>query len=116
MSKEIKFNEKDRAIVEVLKNATKPMTNKEISAALGTPVAAGTLTSCVNKGIIAVAGKVEVSSSAPREVNTYAFVTDEKLKTGAVILNPEVEDPDDIALQMELDDYDDNGDPKSFDA
>lgn len=81
MSKEIKFNEKDRAIVEVLKNSSKPMTNKEISAALGTPVAAGTLTSCVNKGIIAVAGKVEVSSPAPREVNTYAFVTDEKLKT-----------------------------------
>jgi hypothetical protein len=81
MSKEIKFNEKDYAIVKVLKEAGKAMTNKEISAALETAVAAGTLTSCVNKGIIAVAGKVEVSSPAPRQVNTYAFVTDEKLKT-----------------------------------
>ena len=75
MSKEIKFNEKDRAILEVLKNSSKPMTNKEISAALGTPVAADTLTSCVNKGIIAVAGKVEVSSPAPREANKHTKIS-----------------------------------------
>lgn len=59
--------------------------------------------------------KVTPAEMPAEEVNNTQ-PTDEKLKTEAVILNPEVEDPDDIELQMELDDYDDNGDPKSFDA
>ena len=59
--------------------------------------------------------KVTPADVSAEEVNNIQ-PTDEKLKTEAVILNPEAEDPDDIALQMELDDYDDNGDPKSFDA
>ena len=59
--------------------------------------------------------KVTPADVSAEEVNNIQ-PTDEKLKTEAVILNPEAEDPDDIALQMELDDYDANGDPKSFDA
>lgn len=42
--------------------------------------------------------------------------TEENLVAEAVILNPDATDPDDIELQMELDDYDDDGEPKSFDA
>lgn len=59
--------------------------------------------------------KVTPTDISAEEIDdTHA--TEENLETEAVILNPEATDPDDIALQMELDDYDDNGEPKSFDA
>ena len=81
MSKnKITYNDKDRAIVAALKNAGKPLTAKEISEIVKFEVAPGTLTAAKAKGLIDVAGKVEVARPVEREVNAYVFVTDEVLQ------------------------------------
>lgn len=78
--KTITYNEKDYAIVNALKGANTPLTRKEIGELAGMDIAAGTLTSCVNKGLIAVAGKKEVLRPVPRKVNGYVYITDEVMK------------------------------------
>lgn len=47
-------------------------------------------------------------------INTYDFT--EALMDEAVNLTPMAQDPDEMRLQLELDDYDDNGEIKSFAA
>ena len=76
----INYSEKDYAIVKALKEAGKPLTGKEISEIVKFEVAPGTLTAAKGKGLIDVAGKVEVARPVEREVNAYVFVTDEVLQ------------------------------------
>ena len=76
----INYSEKDYAIVKALKEAGKPLTGKEISEIVKFEVAPGTLTATKGKGLIDVAGKVEVARPVEREVNAYVFVTDEVLQ------------------------------------
>lgn len=75
--KKINYTEKDRVIVSILKDSEVDLTIAEISAIAGMPIAPGTMTSAVNKGLIAVSGKKTVERPAKRKVTEYAFVTDE---------------------------------------
>lgn len=78
--KQINYTEKDYLVVRVLKEAGKPLTNREINELAGQTIAAGTLGSAVTKGLIAVAGKTEVMRAVPRKVNAYTYLTDEPQK------------------------------------
>jgi predicted Zn-ribbon and HTH transcriptional regulator len=80
--KTVVYNDNDRDIVAVLKEAGEPMTLAEIGAALGREVKPGTLTSTKNKGLIATADeKKVVMRKANRPVNRYEFITDEAMKS-----------------------------------
>lgn len=78
--KKITYNEKDKLIVKVLKDADTPMTLAEICDAAGTNIEAASITRAVNKGLVEVAGKVDVKRPAKREVESYTLITDEELK------------------------------------
>lgn len=60
------YNEKDKAIVNVLRNAEKPMTMKEIAEVAGVTLVAGNLTGAMTKGLIAVAGETVVERPAKK--------------------------------------------------
>lgn len=75
--KKINYTEKDRLIVKILKDSEVDLTIAEISEIAGMPIAPGTMTSAVNKGLIAVSGKKTVERPAKRNVAEYVFVTDE---------------------------------------
>ena len=79
--KKINYTEKDKVIVSILKDSEVDLTIAEISAIAGMPIAPGTMTSAVNKGLIAVSGKKTVERPAKRKVAEYSFVTDEVATT-----------------------------------
>lgn len=77
MAKETKINytENDRAIVNALKGAGRPMTLAEINEATGLKLVAGNIVSAMRKGLIAKTGEVDVEKAGTRKVYTYNFVT-----------------------------------------
>lgn len=71
----VKYNANETAIVNFLKaNEGKAFTLAEMSAALGFPVASGTVVSLIKKGNVRNAGMVEVP--AVKEVSSFGFVAD----------------------------------------
>lgn len=80
--KQIKFSEKDRAIVAILKNSETDLTLAEISLAYGEKVAPGTITSLINKGVVGKSDeKRTVFRPSKRKVNVYTLVTAEPQHT-----------------------------------
>ena len=80
--KQIKFSEKDRAIVSILKNSETDLTLAEISLAYGEKVAPGTITSLINKGVVGKSSeKRTVFRPSKRNVNVYVLVTAEPQQT-----------------------------------
>lgn len=55
--KSVKLNEKQVAILGVLKGAEKPMTLREVSAVVGFEVKSGTTNSLVKNGYMAIVGE-----------------------------------------------------------
>lgn len=76
----INYTEKDRLIVLILKNSEVDLTLAEISEIAGEPIAPGTITSAVKKGLVAKAGEKEVERLTKRSVSEYVLAsTDVKL-------------------------------------
>ena len=76
--KQIKFSEKDRAIVSILKNSETDLTLAEISLAYGEKVAPGTITSLINKGVVGKSDeKRTVYRPSKRTVCVYKLITSE---------------------------------------
>lgn len=73
--KKITYTEKDRLIVSILKNSETDLTLAEISALAGMPIAPGTITSAVNKGLVAKSGEKEVARVTKRLVAEYKLAT-----------------------------------------
>lgn len=71
----IVYNEKDRAIVNALKEAGKEMTLAELCEATGMDLKPGNITGTVGKGLIEVAGKREIERDGKRKAATYVLVT-----------------------------------------
>ena len=78
----VNYTANDRAIVEALKNASKPMTLAEINEATGLELKPGSLSAAVKKGLIAKGNEVKVLRDSHREVSTFTFVTADVLKNG----------------------------------
>lgn len=74
------MNDLRKNVIEVLKNASAPMTLDEISTAVGTPVKTGTTNAMVSAGVIVKAGDREVLKPSTRKVATYAFVSNTPTK------------------------------------
>ena len=70
----IVMNAKRKAILEVLKTATEPMTLNEIAEKIGAEkVATGTTNPMIENGYIKVVGTKRVPVITYREVNVYAI-------------------------------------------
>ena len=70
----IVMNEKRKAVLETLRNATEPMTLNEIAEAIGVEkVATGTTNPMIENGYIKVAGTKRVPVITYREVNVYVI-------------------------------------------
>lgn len=70
----IVMNAKRKAILEILKNATEPMTLNEIAEKIGVEkVATGTTNPMIENGFIKVVGTKRVPVITYREVNVYAI-------------------------------------------
>lgn len=70
----IVMNEKRKAVLETLKNATEPMTLNEIAEKIGVEkVATGTTNPMIENGYIKVVGTKKVPVITYREVNVYAI-------------------------------------------
>ena len=52
-----KLNQKQTAVLNVLKGADKPMTLAEIGTAIGSPVKSGTTNTLVKRGLIQIVGE-----------------------------------------------------------
>lgn len=75
MANKINYTEKDRLIVSILKNSENDLTLAEISALAGTPIAPGTMTSAVKKGLVAKAGEKTVERLTKRTVAEYVLAS-----------------------------------------
>jgi hypothetical protein len=72
-----KYNDKDVAILNVLKDAGKPLILAEIQSAMGVKIAVASIMKLVNGGFVAVAGKRVVDRKIKHsKIKTYKFVTD----------------------------------------
>lgn len=70
----IVMNEKRKAVLETLRNATEPMTLNEIAEKIGVDkVATGTTNPMIENGFIKVAGTKHVPVITYREVNVYVI-------------------------------------------
>lgn len=70
----IVMNEKRKAVLGALKNATEPMTLNEIAEKIGVEkVATGTTNPMIEAGYIKVVGTKKVPVITYREVNVYAI-------------------------------------------
>ena len=70
----IVMNEKRKAVLETLRNATEPMTLNEIAEKIGVEkVATGTTNPMIENGYIKVAGTKRVPVITYREVNVYVI-------------------------------------------
>lgn len=78
--KVVKLNEKQVAILEVLKGTEKPMTLREISVVVGFEVKSGTTNSLVKNGYMAVVGERIIVCEAcghKHKVKEYSLGTKE---------------------------------------
>jgi hypothetical protein len=73
----INYTEKDRLIVSILKESEVDLTLAQISERAGMPIAPGTITAAINKGLVAKTGEVEVAKPGKRQVATYVLVDTE---------------------------------------
>lgn len=73
----VKFNERDKAIVKVLKDSENGMTLAELIQATGMELKPAHLTSAKTKGLIEVIGEREVERMGKRKVASYVFVSKE---------------------------------------
>lgn len=80
MANKITYSKIDRAIVEVLSNATEPLTTNQIGELVGADFKKPHISAAVRKGLIVNCGKIAVPSVAKREVLTYKLVTTDELK------------------------------------
>lgn len=70
----IVMNEKRKAVLGALKNATEPMTLNEIAEVIGAEkIATGTTNPMIEAGYIKVVGTKKVPVITYREVNVYAI-------------------------------------------
>ena len=68
------MNEKRKAVLGALKNATEPMTLNEIAEVIGAEkIATGTTNPMIEAGYIKVVGTKKVPVITYREVNVYAI-------------------------------------------
>lgn len=75
--KNIKYNSKDKAVVEALKANPEGLTLAEINEATGLSLVAGNITSIKNKHLIENVGKRPIERQGSHKVCTYIFVTNE---------------------------------------
>lgn len=74
MAKIVSYNDKETAIMNFLgDNAGNSFTLAEISAAVGFPVASGTIVSLMKKGNVAKGEDREVEYTAVKTVGSYGF-------------------------------------------
>jgi predicted Zn-ribbon and HTH transcriptional regulator len=73
----INYTDKDRVIVSILKESENDLTLAQISERAGMPIAPGTITAAINKGLVAKTGEVEVAKPGKRQVATYVLVDKE---------------------------------------
>jgi hypothetical protein len=73
----INYTEKDRLIVSILKESEVDLTLAQIIERAGMPIAPGTITAAINKGLVAKTGEVDIERPSKRSVSTYSLVTDE---------------------------------------
>lgn len=66
-----KMNEKQTKFMEVLANADKPLTLKEISAIAGFEIATGSINTLLTKGYVIHGEDAEVEVVVKKKVSTY---------------------------------------------
>lgn len=79
----VKMNEKRNAILNVLANASEPMTLAEIAKALGEDkIATGTTNAMVTAGLMKKVGEKEITVMVKKKITTYAigdgYIADDK--------------------------------------
>ncbi len=79
----VKMNEKRNAILNVLANASEPMTLAEIANALGEDkIATGTTNAMVTAGLMKKVGEKEITIMVKKKITTYAigdeYIADDK--------------------------------------
>lgn len=70
-NKPVTYNDNDRAIVNALRTAGKPLTLAEINEATGLNLIPGNITGAARKHLVASVGEVEVPSTKKSKVATY---------------------------------------------